>query len=107
MFTDMTFGELQEKHGEDECLVLLGCGGDPKEWIEGVTGTLKDEDIAPNGIDDFGYFYRLESTGGRTDLVLMFGDNTDLKIGKMAMWRLQFGDNSWLSDFFINYESHY
>ena len=105
-YTDISFKELKTKHVKDEGLVLLGCGGDPNEWFEGVGDTLKEEKIAPKGVESFGPFYRLESSKGRTDLVMMFNESP-IEIGKMAIWRLRFGDNSWLSDFFVNYRSHY
>jgi len=42
MFEDISFVELEEKHKEDEGLVLVGCGGEPEEWFEGVSGLLND-----------------------------------------------------------------
>jgi len=68
---------------------------------------LNDAKISPNGRADFGEFYKMVSTGGRMDLVMMFGEKNELDIGRFAMWRLNFGDASWLSDFFVNYRKHY
>ena len=102
---DKKFTELPKK---EEGLVLLGAGGDLKEWVVGITKILKDEGIAKSDNPDevWGEIYKLNTTGGRTDLVLMFkGDSLD--IGKMAMWRIRYGDASWLSDYLVNYAEHH
>jgi len=45
----------------------------------------------------------LKTSGGRTDLVLMFNNGDALNVGKLAMWRLRYGDASWVSDYIVNY----
>ncbi len=100
---NFTKGQLMSREGR-EGLVLLGCGGDLNEWVEGVTKILVDEGIALTDTP-FEEAISLTSTGGRTDLILMFGENVD--VGKMAIWRLRFGDNSWLSDYVVNYVDHF
>ena len=89
-------------HGK-EGIVLLGAGGDPMEWINGVAGLLRDEGITNVSADVlFPERYILTTSGGRTDLALV----TDLgrvDTGKLAMWRLRFGDCSWISDYLVNY----
>jgi hypothetical protein len=99
------FGEARGKFSEGEGLVLLGTGGDIQEWITGVTKLLKEEKIA--GSDDpeevWAGAYVLTTTGGRTDLLLLFKEQSGLNMGKMAMWRLRFGDASWWSDYTVNY----
>ena len=103
-----TFKELRKlSKGGKEGLVLLGCGGDLNEWVDGVTEALNGEGIAKGTPTDlWEAIYSSTSTGGRTDLTLLFGKGK-LDIGKMAMWRLQFGDASWLSDFVVNYANQY
>lgn len=52
--------------------------------------------------------YRLETTGGRIDLALVFNNKRDaLNIGKLAIWRINFGDASWISDYLDNYYDQY
>jgi hypothetical protein len=38
---------------------------------------------------------------------MLFNKNGKHNIGKMAMWRLRFGDCSWVSDYIINYASQH
>lgn len=92
-----------------EGLVILGAGGEVKDWIEGVVDALhKDKIIGtekPNEV--FTTFYKTETTGGRTDLIMVFNPSYKIDIGKLAVWRIRFGDCSWISDFIVNYASHY
>ena len=87
-----------------EALVMLGAGGEIKDWVDGVAGSLIKESIAPEGFK-FNEWYTLHTTGGRIDLVLVLTE--DIDIGKLAMWRLRFGDCSWLSDYIDNYRSQH
>ena len=92
--------------GKFEGIVFMGAGGDQSEWIEGITGLLKQEDIIKTGEprDTFMGAYKLMTTGGRTDLALVFNNKQkDIDMGKLAMWRLKFGDASWVSDYVVNY----
>lgn len=95
--------------GEEEGIVLLGAGGDTKEWIDGVTASLHDEGISTSANPDdlWKSAQLLTTTGGRTDLVLTFKSGAPINIGKMAMWRLRFGDCSWISDYRRNYASQH
>ena len=98
---------LAEKNVEG--IVLLGAGGNHNEWVDGVTKILKKEKIAKS--DDaskvFEDIYTVTTSGGRRDIVLTFKEPSDLHIGKMAMWRLAFGDCSWLSDYVVNYKKQF
>ena len=97
-----------EKQGE-EGIVLLGAGGKLSDWINGVFAMWQKEGItkANTPADVFADALVLKTTGGRTDLALVFKPGADLEIGKMAMWRLKFGDCSWISDYVVNYaEQH-
>ena len=99
---DSTFQVVKEV--QDEGLVMLGAGGDSQEWIDGVSGILVGEGIATPEFE-FKEAYLLKTTGGRTDLVLTFDGNVD--VGRLAMWRLRFGDCSWLSDYVVNYSEQH
>ena len=84
-----------------EGLVLLGCGGDLNQWHNGVINMLTEANIAC--VTDFGNPLSLETTGGRIDLILPFEKEHKIQIGRLAMWRLDFGDCSWFSDYKHNY----
>lgn len=103
LWTHSSFAEI--KQIKDDGLVCLGCGGDLQEWVDGVTAELKQAGIV--AIDfQFESAYRLETTGGRIDLVLIFKfDQVDMS--RLPLWRLQFGDCSWLSDYVVNYADHF
>ncbi len=83
-------------------LVLQGCGGDPREWVDGINELLTEGGVLLDGS-------RFESVStfqhdGMTCLLFPFED-VKLDMGKLAMWRLQthgqFG-GTWLSDFVPN-----
>lgn len=83
-----------------EGLVFLGC---LNEWTNGIKMMLP---LDCQGI--FGEFSLLVSSGGRCDLVLPFlvGKDTPMPVS-LIMWRLQFGDSSWISDYLVNYRDHH
>ena len=93
--------ELRKMH-DREGLVLQGCGGDLKEWVDGINETLEQEGILPKGkrLDDVAVF----QNEGSTNLLFFFGEEK-LDIGKLAVWRLQthpqFG-GTWMSDYVNN-----
>ena len=88
--------ELRTMHGR-EGLVLQGCGGDLKEWTDGINQMLEQEGILPKGkrLDDVAVF----RNEGMTNLLFFFGEEKP-DIGKLAVWRLkthlQFG-GTWMS----------
>lgn len=100
--TDIKADDLRLKRGE-EGLVFQGCGGDVKDWVEGINKLLKSEQILKNGMD-LNECYRFEYRG-LTNLYFPFG-NAELDIGKLAIWRIKarpiFGC-MWLSDYVDNY----
>lgn len=106
---EMTFADFQTDVAKHEGIVLLGCGGDLQEWIEGVTQSLIDAKVTPLAKPEelFSKFIKLTTTGGRTDLTLIFSTSPKINIGAMAMWRLRFGDCSWISDYLVNYASQH
>ena len=85
-----------------EALILQGCGGDPKEWVDGINDLLTEQGILRDG-DVFRDISVFDNDG---ITCLMFGmDNVNLDIGKLAIWRLQSHANfggTWLSDFIQN-----
>jgi len=92
--------ELRDK--DYEYLVLQGCGGDLKEWVDGITSLLKDDGIVSDSFS-FDEVYSFENN----DLTNMaFALNSkDLDIGKLAMFRLRIRESfgaMWLSDYIDN-----
>ena len=88
--------ELRKMH-DHEGLVLQGCGGDLKEWTDGINQMLEQEGILPKGkrLDEVAVF----KNEGMTNLLFFFGEEK-LDMGKLAVWRLQthaqFG-GTWMS----------
>ena len=85
-----------------EGLVLQGCGGDLREWVDGINDTLTEAGILLNG----SRFKNISSFrhDGLTCLLFDF-DGAELDVGKLAMWRLQTHGNfggTWLSDYVPN-----
>lgn len=103
------FDEFEEMtRNKKEGLVPLGTGGELMDWVNGITDELTDEGIAEGTADDlFEAVFELTTTGGRTDLGMIFKKDAKIDIGKMALWRLRFGDCSWISDYLDNYASHH
>lgn len=101
------FDYLREKHGI-EGLVFFGAGGKLTDWTEGITEELsKTGIINENDADKFFNFKVLNTSGGRQDLVFIFKTDAKINISKLAIWRLQFGDCSWISDYITNYASQH
>lgn len=99
---NITADDLRRMNGK-EGLVLQGCGGDPREWVDGINKLFTDEDILRNGskFENIAVF----QNGGLTNILFSFEDGIELDIGRLAMWRLcsheQFG-GTWLSDYVPN-----
>lgn len=87
---------------DKEGLILMGCGGDLQEWLDGINEMLTDAGILKNG-SIFEQISTFEHEG-LTCLLYPF-EGVDLNIGKLAMWRLQTHSElggTWLSDFVPN-----
>lgn len=99
--------KLSNKGFEGIC--FLGTGGELKEWINGINDLLNQEGIGQGTTQDkFQGVYSTKTSGGRADLILIFKTKSAaVDIGKMAMWRLRFGDTSWLSDYVVNYKNQH
>lgn len=85
-----------------EGLILMGCGGDLQEWVDGINDMFTESGILKGGsrfkdVSAFQY-------DGMTCLLYPF-EGVNLDIGKLAMWRLHTHENfggTWLSDFVSN-----
>ena len=102
---ELKFDDLQDL---GEGIVLLGAGGDISDWVSGVTSVLAEEGVIPVN-DIMGTWKQygvLTTTGGRTDLVMIPNEGV-FDWGKGAMWRLKFGDCSWISDYITKYEDQH
>jgi len=107
---DIDFDDIEKISKKSEGIIFLGAGGNLAEWVNGVNDTWNEEGLASKAgpiEDKIEDLYSTKTTGGRTDLIMIFKKKTTLEIGKLAMWRLRFGDASWLSDYIVNYASHH
>jgi hypothetical protein len=99
--------ELAElrKMENTEGLLLQGCGGDLKEWLDGINNMFQEADILLENTkfeeDDCLVF----KNGEITCLLFKFTENTTIDMAKLAMWRLQTHSNfagMWFSDYVDN-----
>ena len=90
------------KMNDSEGLVIQGCGGDLKEWLDGINEMLTERGILQNRSRfEKAYTFNNEKL---TCLLLPF-DGVKLDIGKLAMWQLETRENfgsTWLSDYVPN-----
>lgn len=99
--TNITSDDLRRMN-EKEGLVLLGCGGDLQEWVDGINEMLTKDGILLNSSkfkDCKSFIYN-----DMTCLLFPF-DDVELDIGKFAIWRLKTYESfagTWLSDFVPN-----
>lgn len=95
-----TFAEVEELVGPNtrwsEAAVFMGAGGDIQQWVDGITGEL--EGIMTPGDE----WFLITTTGGRKDLVMPL-PSEGVDLGRMAVWKVGFGDCSWWSDYRVNY----
>ena len=101
-------------------MVVTGAGGEPQQWSDGIDGLLKNGEIVTGDAPSFSKvavikgnkldvsdeelafqpkMNILDRDQGRTDLLLVFNPAVQVNVGKLAMWRLRFGDIMWLEDF--------
>lgn len=89
---------MEDKEG----LILQGCGGDPKEWVDGINQMLTEEGILLEGTE-FTEVSVFEHDG--LACILYPFEDVKLAMGRLAVWRLQthetFG-GTWLSDYVPN-----
>ena len=95
--------EQLRRMGNQEGLILQGCGGDPQEWLDGINQILTDEGILKKGTRfEEAYTFRHD---GLTCMLFPFKEDMELDVGRLAAWRLAsystFG-GTWLSDYVPN-----
>lgn len=99
--TNITSNDLRRMN-EKEGLVLLGCGGDLQEWVDGINEMLTKDGILLNNTK----FTDCQSFTHNDLTCLLFPfENVALDIGKFAIWRLKTYESfagTWLSDFVPN-----
>ena len=104
--TTITVDELKQMR-DKEGLILQGCGGEAKEWLDGINDLLTKAGVLLEGS-------RFEQCmvfdhEGLTNILFPFGEEK-IAIGKLALWRIAthstFG-GTWLSDYLdIQFENH-
>lgn len=110
--TELSFANFFDKqNGRAQFgLVITGAGAPLQEWVDGIAEMLVKQQIVdsqPVFKSAFKLLGNVAGENGRTDLVLLFADPKKINVGKLAMWRLQFGDASWVDDFYDNRQSDY
>lgn len=93
--------DLRHMNGK-EGLILQGCGGEIKEWVDGINDVLTENGILLDNtkFENVSVF----QNDGVTCILYPFED-VHLNIGKLAMWRLQTHASfagTWLSDYVDN-----
>lgn len=93
--------DLRRMNGK-EGLILQGCGGEIKEWVDGINDVLTENGILLDNtkFENVSVF----QNDGVTCILYPFED-VHLNIGKLAMWRLQTHASfagTWLSDYVDN-----
>lgn len=88
---------------DQEGLVLQGCGGSVREWLDGINRMLKANGCLLQGtkFTDVCVFQK----DGSTCLLFPFTDDVKLDMGKLAIWRMRSRDRfggTWLSDYVEN-----
>ena len=98
---NITANDLKKMNNK-EGLILQGCGGEVKEWVDGINDMLTENGILLDDtkFDDVSVF----QNDGVTCILYPF-DNVHLDVGKLSMWRLQSYTafaGTWLSDYVDN-----
>lgn len=88
---------------DQEGLILQGCGGELREWVDGINKMLTEQGILKKGAKlEEVYSFQHD---GLTCLLFPFKEDVEMDVGKLAMWRLatyeDFG-GTWLSDYVPN-----
>lgn len=89
---------MEDKEG----LILQGCGGELREWVDGINDMFTEMGILLEGtkFENVSVF----ENDGITCILYPFED-VKLAMGKLAVWRLQTYENfggTWLSDYVPN-----
>lgn len=109
-FLTKTFAEFAEEEKDRFGMVLTGAGKPYEQWITGINEMLvKEAIVSETPCFDLAYVLsdNVKGAEGRTDLVIFFAENVAPNTGKLALWRLSFGDCSWADDFVANHASEF
>lgn len=98
---NITTNDLRKMNNK-EGLILQGCGGEVKEWVDGINDILTESGILLDDtkFDNVSVF----QNEGVTCILYPF-DNVHLDVGKLSMWLLQSYTafaGTWLSDYVDN-----
>ena len=98
---NITTNDLRKMNNK-EGLIIQGCGGEVKEWVDGINDILTENGILLDDtkFDNVSVF----QNDGVTCILYPF-DNVHLDVGKLSMWRLQSYTafaGTWLSDYVDN-----
>ena len=98
---NITTNDLRKMNNK-EGLILQGCGGEVKEWVDGINDILTENGILLDDtkFDNVSVF----QNEGVTCILYPF-DNVHLDVGRLPMWRLQSYTafaGTWLSDYVDN-----
>lgn len=88
---------------DQEGLVLQGCGGSAREWLDGINRMLTANGCLKNGTV-FTNVHVFQKDGS-TCLLFPFSDEIKLDMGKLAVWRARSNErfgSTWLSDYVEN-----
>ncbi len=105
----MNFSDYKNKMREtnEEGIVIMGTC-EYQGYIDGVTEVLKNENVISKDCSEpWSQLILLETTGKRHDLVFVMNKEVEFNIGRFAIVKLSLPDCSWISDHYINYESHF
>ena len=88
---------------DQEGLVLQGCVGNTRDWLDGINRMLTANGCLKNGtvFTDVHVFQK----DGSTCLLFPFSDDVKLDMGKLAVWRSRANErfgSTWLSDYVEN-----
>lgn len=79
------FSEGPLPDGEEEGLVVLGCGGEWAEWVDGLDEHLREATLL-GATERIAKVTRLRTEGGGTHLCVWFSPGFELN--KLAIWRI-------------------
>ena len=100
--TKIKTDDLRTMNGK-EGLILLGCGGEISDWVNGINNELTKENILLDGskFENVSVFDFKNGTG----ILYPFDNNIKLDLGKLSVWRIRTHEafqGTWLSDFVNN-----
>ena len=88
-----------------EGLILQGCGGDLKEWVDGINELLEKDEVLQQGtkfsFDNCCFF----ENNNVTNILFPFTNDVKLSMGRISIWRVKTHDTfcgAWLSDYIEN-----